>query len=579
MKKILLFLFLVIISASLYAQKEDYIWLTGYSSNTIDSTFGGTQIDFNTEPPTVSYVFLGIEHFYLSDASISDREGNLLFYSDGIKVASNNHQILENGDNLGPNEFHQSWYDIGLPLPQGTMILPYPGQADSLYFLFYSEMSNEQIGDSQFSVPNFLYSTIKTGTENNSITVQEKNVVIISDSLSYGKISGTRHANGRDWWILIGEVLTNNYYTILITNNGIEEIFKQSIGSIPIFGTAYQSIFSSNGTKYARAGTFYFSEPGQIDIYDFDRCTGLLSNPLHIPIDTTEEGFVDGAFGGLAFSPDSELLYHSNYWKIVQYDMLASDIRASADTIVNYDGFQDPITGVPTNYGLAQLAPNGKIYVATTGNTRYMHIIHNPNERGTACDVEQHGLQLATFNDWSVPNHPNYRLKALIGSPCDTIRPLAAFTYDSLSNIVFTDQSVRTPTEWQWTFGDGNSSTEQNPNHTYTENGTYEVCLIVSNEAGSDTTCQQVMVVVTSTQDLANAKFKVFPNPTRGRVTVSLPNDKSRPWRLMNVLGQEMERGFFSTVEATLDLRRLGSGVYWLEVEGLGSKKILLNTE
>ncbi len=425
MKKIVLAFLFVITSFSLFAQKEDYIWLTGYSSNTIDSTFGGTRIDFNTEPPTVSYEFREMD-FFLASASICDTAGNLLFYTDATTVMNSNNQIIENGEELGLNPYHRSRALMGLGVPQVSLIFRYPG-SDSNYIIIHEELSDEEIGDAGTSIPNCYYSILNKNSTLENFSVIGKNINIISDTLTYGKMTATRHANGRDWWILIGEYDTNNYYTVLLTNNGIEEIFQQSLGDIPVIGLAGQSVFFPDGSKYAHKGAFYFTEPGSIDIYNFDRCTGLLSNSLHIPIDTTEEGFIDGGLGGLAFSPNSELLYHSRDVRLEQYNLLADDIPGSVDTIASYDGFQDPITNVPTNYGLAQLAPNDKIYVATTGNTRYMHIIHNPNERGPACNVEQHGLQLATFNDWSVPNHPNYRLKALIGSPCDTIRPIAAF--------------------------------------------------------------------------------------------------------------------------------------------------------
>ena len=401
---------------SLYGQKEDYIWLTGYSSNTIDSTFGGTRIDFNTEPPTVSYEFREMD-FYLSNSSICDEDGELLFYTDATTLINSENEIMENGEEIGPDSYHQSWALDGLIVLQGSLIFRYPGNNDSLFSVFHVEISSEAAGESDSSVPNFYYSTVNIKNDEGLGSVIEKNQLIISDTLARGKLTATRHANGRDWWIVIGEYLSNNHYVVLFSDQGIASITKQSIGEIPIFGSSGQAVFSPDGTKYARMGVFKFTEPGQIDLYDFDRCTGLLSNPLHIPIDTTEEGFIDGAFGGLAFSPDSELLYHSRIERIEQYDLLASDIVGSVDTVAFYDDFRDPIANLATLFGLMQLAPNGKIYVATSSTTRYMHIIHNPNERGPACNVEQHGLQLATFNDWSVPNHPNYRLKALIGSP------------------------------------------------------------------------------------------------------------------------------------------------------------------
>ena len=59
----------------------------------------------------------------------------------------------------------------------------------------------------------------------------------------------------------------------------------------------------------------------------------------------------------------------------------------------------------------------------------------------------------------------------------------------------FVDQSFGSGINaWQWDFGDGNTSTQQNPSHTYGADGTYTVCLIVANACGSDTFCNDVTV-------------------------------------------------------------------------------------
>jgi PKD repeat protein len=44
--------------------------------------------------------------------------------------------------------------------------------------------------------------------------------------------------------------------------------------------------------------------------------------------------------------------------------------------------------------------------------------------------------------------------------------------------VKFTDQSTGSPTQWNWNFGDGNTSTDQNPQHTYPTAGTYNVGLL-----------------------------------------------------------------------------------------------------
>lgn len=60
--------------------------------------------------------------------------------------------------------------------------------------------------------------------------------------------------------------------------------------------------------------------------------------------------------------------------------------------------------------------------------------------------------------------------------------------------VSFTDFSD-SATSWMWTFGDGDTSTLQNPVHLYTSFGTFEVCLIVTNSCSSDTICQSIEIV------------------------------------------------------------------------------------
>ena len=68
--------------------------------------------------------------------------------------------------------------------------------------------------------------------------------------------------------------------------------------------------------------------------------------------------------------------------------------------------------------------------------------------------------------------------------------PVTSFSYsDSIScnqTIYFSDLSTNGPTSWNWDFGDGNSSTLQNPIHTYSNGGEYTVKLVTSNAFGID---------------------------------------------------------------------------------------------
>ncbi len=63
-------------------------------------------------------------------------------------------------------------------------------------------------------------------------------------------------------------------------------------------------------------------------------------------------------------------------------------------------------------------------------------------------------------------------------------------------NIQFSDLSTNVPYSWYWQFGDGNTSLTQNPEHTYSENGIYDVTLITANDYGTDTILKPQYIVV-----------------------------------------------------------------------------------
>jgi len=83
------------------------------------------------------------------------------------------------------------------------------------------------------------------------------------------------------------------------------------------------------------------------------------------------------------------------------------------------------------------------------------------------------------------------------GSCSVTVNPIPTANFDTTSNgfiVNFTDLTSGPATSWLWNFGDGNTSNAQNPSHTYTANGTYNVCLTSSNNGCDDTHCYTVII-------------------------------------------------------------------------------------
>jgi PKD repeat protein len=83
------------------------------------------------------------------------------------------------------------------------------------------------------------------------------------------------------------------------------------------------------------------------------------------------------------------------------------------------------------------------------------------------------------------------------------VAPVAGFTGTPLSGaapltVQFNDTSSNSPTSWNWSFGDGNYSTDKNPSYTYNSAGTYTVRLTATNSAGSGMATETGYITVSS---------------------------------------------------------------------------------
>lgn len=102
------------------------------------------------------------------------------------------------------------------------------------------------------------------------------------------------------------------------------------------------------------------------------------------------------------------------------------------------------------------------------------------------------------------------------------VTPVAEFSFTGDPTINFTDESSNLPTSWSWDFGDGSTSTLQNPTHHYLTNGTYTACLTVNNIAGTDTKCE-VIIVDTYLTPVALFNYSGDPSVTFNDMTVNAP--------------------------------------------------------
>ncbi len=157
----------------------------------------------------------------------------------------------------------------------------------------------------------------------------------------------------------------------------------------------------------------------------------------------------------------------------------------------------------------------------------------------------------------------------------DTIgAPTAAFTptVNGLSVSFDANASTGNGNSYTWDFGDGNTSTAQNPTTVYATGGNYTVCLTVTNNCGTDSTCVSLAGISLAENALARS-LSIFPNPTDGLVTVEFEPQgtayatlKVTDARGRLLLEKEADLQANGTVGRTLDLSRFAKGVYMIEV-------------
>lgn len=154
--------------------------------------------------------------------------------------------------------------------------------------------------------------------------------------------------------------------------------------------------------------------------------------------------------------------------------------------------------------------------------------------------------------------------------------------------VNFTDISSGIPDSWRWQFGDGNSSIEQNPEHTYNNSGLYTISLRVCNGNICDTIIKTNFINVLpngSVEINSQPTLSIFPNPSNGifNFTISNGNNGKMNLEVLSPLGQIVYQKTFAAMNnfnSILDLSYLSNGVYNLRIaDDLGNiitRKIII---
>ena len=364
----------------------------------------GTLLHFESGYPQFKIENIQQDYFYYCILS-SDSTGNLLFHTDGRQIRNRLHNIMEGGDVINPGQIWIDFYD-GYPSVASGLAIPVPGRKN-FYYLIHTTLKDG--ADLNIFCPELLYSLIDMNANGGLGKVIEKNKVLATGDLPSPVI--VKHGNGRDWWLIVGDYATKTYLIYLINAQGITLEHQLTIAPASLTNQSY--------AKASEDGSIFVSNDDVMGlwIFDFDRCSGLLSHPRVLP-------YQPPAFwtASIAFSPDGRFMYPGTHLFVYQLDMQTIDSTFIAfDTIARYEYGASPAPPYYTHFMSPELAPDGKIYYPTFNYSQAFHVLNRPNLPLLSSDMAQRGLLLPRQNGETRCYFPNYRLGKWLDSPCDTL--------------------------------------------------------------------------------------------------------------------------------------------------------------
>jgi hypothetical protein len=149
-----------------------------------------------------------------------------------------------------------------------------------------------------------------------------------------------------------------------------------------------------------------------------------------------------------------------------------------------------------------------------------------------------------------------------------TTSPDANFTDTTIGYAVsFFGKSYPNAT-YNWSFGDGDTSLQQNPIHLYKSPGVYVATLQISNDCGADFFSKELTVILPSAGDIETSSFvKIFPNPSIGQVNISTLNKGNLNIEVFDIAGKLVYTSQTNnTLQTNVDLSSFDKGIYTIKV-------------
>ena len=443
----------LLFSLGLFAQNETLNW------------YFGNNAAFNFKDGKIKVLENSAMNTPQGSASISDTNGNLLFYTNGETVWNKNHQIMENGDNLFGDKNNT----------QSTIIIPKPN-SDSIYYVFSTKNQSTNSDGVQDPQAGLHYSEIEISNTYPLGKIINKNINL--RRFTSERLTAVHHKDGKSIWLIsVGKIdadaTVDTFLNFKIDETGVSNAPISS--TVEDFRSNKGQMKVSPDSKKIVVISFAFT----VYVFDFDSETGIVksNNIIGLKIDFGS-GF--GAFG-VEFSQSSELLYISTAffggsfsYAILQHQM--------SEPLTGFD--YPPIGKIifqSSKYapGSLQLAPNGKIYAAlyendSDGNlipSSKIGVINNPEIVGEGANYAHDSQSVSPgFSSKGLPNFIQSYFASRIITENKCLVDEFSFSANSYSNITNID----------WDFGDGTFANGINVKHIYSAPGNYNVKAILT---------------------------------------------------------------------------------------------------
>lgn len=375
------FLFILILlftGSPLPAQKEGAIWYFGQNAG----------LDFNDYSPVP--LTNGKIDTREGVATICDKDGKLLFYTDGQTVFNRYHQIMANGEGLFGN----------ISSTQSSIIVPKPGQTvQTQYYIF----TVDKVEDNGVPGKGLNYSMVDLLINPPGGRVTQKNIPLVANpAYPYTeKITAVKHANGESYWIIAHGFNNWAFQVFLLDRNGLHSPDEY------LQGAQHRNMDPNDYNNRGATGYLKSSPKGDLlaaaiesrqffQLFSFNNNTGAIKYLITLPAGSKDKPLEPSlAAYGVEFSPTGNYFYGSTRQGGVIYQWDISDILD--DTKRDTTAIKESVYIIREDKyrltGALQLGFNGKIYVALSGQ-QYLGVIHSPIQGREKCNYKELGASL-----------------------------------------------------------------------------------------------------------------------------------------------------------------------------------------